>query len=255
MVASIAIAIAFASPGPANAAAKNPFVRGARADYQLGGAYAPDDGVTIVTRDRTEPSAGRFDICYINGFQAQTNERGWWESKHPELVLRGPNNKPVIDPNWDEAILDISSAGKRTKLTTIVKGWVMGCAKAGYEAVEFDNLDTFTRFPTRIKKADAVDMAKRLIAISKQAGLLVGQKNSAELVSQKLSFDFAVTESCEVFDECQSYLDRFGDRVIMIEYDREAFTRSCAAYPGRIILLADRLLAREGEPGHRRAFC
>jgi hypothetical protein len=249
------LAVALGTNGATAATTRpDPFRAGAKADYQLGGAYRPDDDVTIVTRDRTEPSAGRFDICYVNGFQAQPNERLWWERNHPDLLLR-ENNKPVVDPNWNEAILDISSANKRAQLSAIIGSWVRGCAKAGYEAVEFDNLDTFTRFPKRLTKANAIDMAKRLIALTKRAGLQVGQKNALELVPAGLPFDFVVTESCAVYDECDGYLKAFGDRVIMIEYDREAFRTSCTNYPTRILLLADRDLARQGGSSHVRSYC
>ncbi len=255
---AVALLVAIlSSPTTASATqrATNAFGPNARVDYQLGGAYPPALGVTIVTRDRTEPSAGRFDICYINGFQAQTNERAWWERHHPSLLLRDENNDTVVDPNWDEAILDISTLSKRRQLTTIVDRWVKGCAKAGYEAVEFDNLDTYTRFPEQLSEANAVDMATRLIGAAKRVGLQVGQKNAVELLNMNLRFDFAVTESCAFYEECEPYLTAFGERVIMIEYDRSAFTKSCRARPGRIILLADRYLAREGAPGHQRSYC
>ncbi len=233
----------------------NPFVANAKVDYQLGGAYVPAADVTIVTRDRTEPSAGRFDICYINGFQAQPNERQWWERNHPNLLLRDRDNHTVVDPNWDEAILDISTPAKRRQLTTIIDRWVKGCAESGYEAVEFDNLDSYTRFPKQLSEANAVDMAKRLIATAKRAGLQVGQKNAVELLDHNLRFDFAVTESCAFYNECKPYLTAFGNRVIMIEYDEPAFARSCLDHRNHVILLADQNLARQGAQGHLRTYC
>ena len=51
-----------------------PSVNGA-VDYQLGGAYPPPAGVTIVSRDRTaERADGVYTICYVNGFQIQPDE-------------------------------------------------------------------------------------------------------------------------------------------------------------------------------------
>ena len=49
---------------------------GGKLDYQLGGAYAPPAGVTIVSRDR-KAAPGRaalYNICYVNGFQIQPDE-------------------------------------------------------------------------------------------------------------------------------------------------------------------------------------
>ena len=48
---------------------------GGKLDYQLGGAYPPPAGVTIVSRDRNERRrAGLYNICYVNGFQIQPDE-------------------------------------------------------------------------------------------------------------------------------------------------------------------------------------
>ena len=59
-------------PGPAPVALPPP---NAGLDYQLGGAYPPPGDVKIVSRDRTDaPAPGLYNICYINGFQAQPNE-------------------------------------------------------------------------------------------------------------------------------------------------------------------------------------
>ena len=65
-------------------------------DYQLGGAYSPASGVTVVTRDMTStPAAGTYGICYINAFQTQGPARSWWLSKHPRLVLRDAQGQVI----------------------------------------------------------------------------------------------------------------------------------------------------------------
>jgi hypothetical protein len=57
-------------------------------DYQLGGAYDPPDGTTIVARDSTEqPAAVLYSICYLNGFQTQPQDADWWRASHPDLLL------------------------------------------------------------------------------------------------------------------------------------------------------------------------
>ncbi|MEZ4399256.1 MAG: hypothetical protein R3B06_04510 [Kofleriaceae bacterium] len=59
-------------------------------DYQLGGAYTPPAGVTLVSRDReATPAAGRYSICYVNGFQVQiAEEADWMTPQRTDLLLR-----------------------------------------------------------------------------------------------------------------------------------------------------------------------
>ena len=65
-------------------------------DYQLGGAYTPPAGVTIVSRDReAAPADGIYNICYVNGFQIQPAEESFWTSQHPDLILRDGNGTPI----------------------------------------------------------------------------------------------------------------------------------------------------------------
>ncbi len=227
----------------------------ARMDYQLGGAYPPATDVGIVTRDRNDLAAGRYDICYVNGFQAQADELGWWQENHPDLLLKNANGAAVIDQTWNEAILDISTQVKREQLSSVIEGWVRGCKTNGFEAVEFDNLDTYTRFPTYLTEANALDMANRLIMISHDAGLAVGQKNSVELTLKRPPFDFAVVESCSKYDECQGYFDAYGNNVLMIEYNATSFSKACTQFPQRTVLYADQNLVPKGSAGYRRQYC
>lgn len=58
-------------------------------DYQLGGAYAPESNVQIVTRDSGAAAlAGKYNICYVNGFQTQPQDKSFWETNYPNLLLR-----------------------------------------------------------------------------------------------------------------------------------------------------------------------
>ena len=108
-------------------------------DYQLGGAYPPPAGVTIVSRDReAAPAAGLYNICYVNGFQIQPGEASWWLANHGDLILRDGGGQPVIDPDWNEMLIDTSTAAKRTAVAAIVGDWIRGCDQAGFDAVEID---------------------------------------------------------------------------------------------------------------------
>jgi hypothetical protein len=45
-------------------------------DYQIGGAHTPPSGVRVVSRDRSSaPAPGLYNICYVNAFHAQPEER------------------------------------------------------------------------------------------------------------------------------------------------------------------------------------
>jgi hypothetical protein len=135
----------------------------ARFDYQIGGAYPPQPGVTVVARDRLDaPVSGIYNICYVNGFQAQTADEAWWLSDHPTLVLHDAAGRPVKDTQWNELILDIRTEPNRRALAQIVGPWLEGCGAAGFQGVDLDNLDTYDRSGGLITEDDAVAYARVL---------------------------------------------------------------------------------------------
>jgi hypothetical protein len=216
-------------------------------DYQLGGAYAPPSGVGIVSRDRTEaPAAGLYNICYVNGFQVQPGEEGDWPA---DLILRDNQGQPVIDPDWDEQLLDVSTSDKRTRIADVIEGWIDGCAQAGFDAVEVDNLDTYSRSGGRITQQNAVDFMALLSAHAHRKGLAIAQKNSTELLARRseLGTDFAVAEECSRYAECGDYVAAYGEHVLMIEYRRADFEQGCQAYGAtHSIVLRDLNLVPKG---------
>ena len=223
---------------------------GTDVDYQLGGAVDPPANVGIVVRDRTEPpAAGLFNVCYVNGFQTQPNEKKFW-ARHPELILRGANGKPVVDEAWGEFLLDVRTAAKRKALARIVGRWVRGCAHDGYAAVEYDNLDSFTRSDGLLKKRQAIRYAALLVDRAHRYGLAAGQKNLAGFDGTTIGYDFAVSEECGRYDECRRYVDDFGDQVLMIEYRFDDFSETCTAYGAtHAVVLRDRDLTPTGVHG------
>ena len=93
---------------------------GTDVDYQLGGAVTAPDHVGIVVRDReAAPQAGRFNVCYVNGFQTQPHEKAFWR-KRPALVLRDRSGEPVVDEAWGELLLDLRTREKRARIGRIV---------------------------------------------------------------------------------------------------------------------------------------
>ncbi|MFT4081434.1 MAG: endo alpha-1,4 polygalactosaminidase [Nocardioides sp.] len=202
-------------------------------DYQIGGAFKPAKRVRVVTRDRTAtPARGRYNVCYVNAFQTQPDERALWR-RHPGLILR-KNGTPVVDGAWDERLLDTGTARKRHRLLRIERRWVKGCAKAGFDAVEFDNLDSWQRSKRQLTKRDNVRFARLLVRAAHRHGLAAGQKNTVEVAGARLGFDFAVAEECARWHECAAYSREYHRRVLDVEYTRKGFRRACRNWGPRI---------------------
>lgn len=229
----------------------------APADYQLGGPYPPAPGVRIVARDRTAPPAGEYAICYVNAFQTQGQEVRWWRLRHPDLLLRRKGHM-VRDPGWpDEVLLDTRTPARRMALARIVGRWIDGCARDGFDAVELDNLDSWTRSRGLLRRADAVAYSRLLVRRGHDAGVAVAQKNTAELLGarDRVGWDFAVVEECQVYRECGRFERAYGTAMIEIEYDdaggRSGFAAACEQRGNRIaVVFRDRDLLPAGRPGH-----
>jgi hypothetical protein len=232
-------------------------------DYQLGGAYPPVADVRIEDRDRTaDPVPGRYNVCYVNAFQSQPDEADFWTQQHPDLVLRGDDGTPVVDPGYpDEYLFDLTTAAKRAAVAAIVGGWIRGCADDGFQAVEPDNLDAWTRSRGAYGEDEALAFAALLTPVAHDAGLAIGQKNAGDLGTRgrDVGFDFAVAEECQVYDECGDYTDVYGDEVIEIEYTdngEDAFAAACADHGDRIsVILRDRDVVPRGDPGYVYRAC
>ncbi len=218
-------------------------------DYQLGASYEPDAAVGTVVRDATrEPEPGLYSVCYVNGFQTQPGDLDWWLSEHPDLILRDDSGEPVVDPGWpDERLLDTSTADRRAAIAEILDETVESCAAKGFDAVEFDNLDSDLRSQGLLTVDDNLALAAELVEASHGHGLAAAQKNSSEVVERgrdEVGFDFAVAEDCAVWNECDSYTDAYGDDVLAVEYPRAledagmTFADACASEgaPSRMIL-------------------
>lgn len=229
---------ATASPGSPSLPPQN-----AGLDYQLGGGYAPPNGVGIVSRDRTDaPEPGLYNVCYVNGFQVQPGEEADWE---PDLLLRDASGEVVIDEDWDEALLDIGTADKRERIAEVVGDWIRGCKTDGFDAIEIDNLDTFTRSGDLVSEDDAVQFMALLSEAAHTAGLAIAQKNAVELVPRRaeMGTDFVVAEECNAWGECDGYIESYGAHVLMIEYAVEDFRIGCDRYGSEFsVVLRDRNL-------------
>jgi hypothetical protein len=214
------------------------------ADYQLGGPYEPASDVTVVVRDSTAaPAPGIYSVCYVNAFQSQPGEQ-----LDPDLLLQA-------DPQWpDEYLLDTS----RPQVTARARALVAGCAEAGFDAVELDNLDSWTRSDGQLDRQDTLAVAQDVTQAAHADGLAVGQKNTPDLTEDevaRIGFDFAVAEECHEYDECAAYTDLYGDQVIAIEYT--GTLADICADPDRPVMtsLRDRELTAPGSPEHVFEHC
>lgn len=231
-------------------------------DYQLGGSYAPPSGAGVVERDSTEPPApGRYGICYVNGFQSQPGAH--WPD---ELLLHRPSGELLVDPGWpDEHLFDISTPSHRAELARRQTVTIDHCQSAGFRAVEFDNLDSYTRSDGAITLDDAIAFARLLVQQAHAVGLAAAQKNTAELGTRgrdEIDFDFAITEECDQYRECDTFTRVYGNRVFDIEYTddlRGAIADICARIhattPAPNAIIRDRELLPQGSPGYAYSPC
>ena len=231
---------------------------GAGFDYQLGGASSVPEGVTVVARDSTESPAGAgYDICYVNAFQSQPADAELWRTERAQLLLRDAAGRPLVDPAWpDEYVLDTTTPLLRSGIVAMLGPRITACAEAGYQAVEFDNLDTYTRFPDRLTIEDNIALARSLADLAHSLGLAVGQKNAAAdsvRLRDEVGFDFAIAEDCAQFSECAAYVEAYGDLVFDIEYDASFLTAACEAVGSAIV--RDRGLVAADAEGYAFQSC
>lgn len=172
------------------------------------------------------------------------------------------------DPNWGgEYLIDISTPEKRQLAFEHVAPMIDACGERGFDAVEFDNLDSWTRFDETplagqvpFGRRAAVRYAELLTDHAHQVGLAVGQKNTTQLSRRTslrvVGFDFAIAEECGFYHECADYVAVFGDRVIVIEYTRRGFRAACRQFGDRLaIMRRDVLLQTPSSPDYRYRAC
>ena len=247
-------------PGSAPAGPEPP-PAGAGFDYQLGGDAPLPDGVTVVVRDWFAGTAapGAYSICYVNAFQTQPpddmdrpDEREGWPA---EVV------SDAEDPAWPgEFAIDLSSPELRAVAAAHVAAMLDECAAKGFQAVEFDNLDSFTRFPELgFDAPEAIGYVAELVAHAHSLGLAAGQKNAVEIAARARAtagFDFVVAEECGAYDECAGYTAVYGDQILAIEYTEDGFATACAAlHPAASVILRDVNLVLPDDPEYLRRTC
>ncbi|WSR61311.1 endo alpha-1,4 polygalactosaminidase [Streptomyces sp. NBC_01198] len=253
----MATAVPMLSPSSAGAAGTVTLPKAhAGFDYQIGGPYTPPAGVAVVSRDHdAAPAAGLYNICYVNAFQTQEGAESQWDA---DLLLHDAKGKIVKDPGWDEAVLDIRTAGNRQRIAAKVDGWIDQCAAAGYQAVEPDNFDTFDRFPSYLTQAQAEAYIQLLSAHAHLKRLAIAQKNTAELSGDHTvnGLDFAIAEECADYTECGDYTAAYGNHVIVIEYTAKGLKKACTSWGSTLsVVRRDVDVVPLGTSGYVRAAC
>ncbi len=233
-------------------------------DYQINGSYEPASDVEVISRDWFVSSADPdlYSICYVNAFQTQPDYdigRPDETSQWPALVVTD-----LEDPNWPgEFLIDISSETARITAASHMEQILDTCAAKGYDAIEFDNLDSWTRTTTGTGPwwdgDDAAAYARLLTDYTHSLGLAAAQKNSAELFDQDrhvtAGFDFAVSENCGQWNECQDYVDQYGSFVYDIEYTDGGFATACEMDEVVSVVRRDLNVEPTGATGHVYRVC
>ncbi|MFI6334336.1 endo alpha-1,4 polygalactosaminidase [Streptomyces sp. NPDC050535] len=244
------------SPSSANAAAVTLPPKHVRWDYQIGGAYPPPAGVRVVSRDwQDSPAPGVYNICNVNAFLVQEGAADEWDS---DLLLRDDAGKVVYDTDWNEAVLDIRTDAKRQRVAAQVNSWIDTCAAKGYKAVEPDNYDSFTRFPEYLQAGQAKALMKLLSTHAHQKGLAIAQKNTLDLVADRVSvgLDFAVVEGCGEWNECGQFADAFDNNVFIVEYTTKGLSQVCPDWSSTLsVIRRDELVVPKGTKGYVHQSC
>jgi hypothetical protein len=155
-------------------------------------------------------AAGAHAVCYVDA--------GTWENWRPDQN-QFPASALGKSNGWPgEKWLDI----RRPELAPILDARVAKCASAGFDAVEFDNVDGYTNstgFP--LTAADQLTFDQGLAAMAHSHNLSVGLKNDLDqLGALQNDFDFAINEQCFQYQECGTYSGWLaaGKAVVEVEY-------------------------------------
>jgi hypothetical protein len=165
---------------------------------------------------------GAKAICYVSA--------GTWENwradagQFPASVQGSKNGWP------GEKWLDIRQT---SILLPIMDARVQKCRQAGFDGVEWDNVDGYsnrTGFP--LTAQDQLTYNASLANLAHSYGLTVALKNDVEQVADLAPyFDYAVNEQCQQYNECGGYTTSFinaGKTVWQVEY-KLSQSKYCAA--------------------------
>lgn len=156
-------------------------------------------------------AAGRWVVCYLS---AGSDENWRPDSGQFTAADRGAALDGWVGERW----LAVGSANVRRVMAARLD---LARAK-GCDAVEPDNVDAFDNANgLGITAAQQLDYNRFLADEAHRRGLAVGLKNDLDQIPALVgSFDFAVNEQCNEYDECAAYAPFLAARkpVLVVEY-------------------------------------
>jgi hypothetical protein len=190
--------------------------------WQLQGTVNNSEPVLAYDIDGFENEASEVAVLHAKGIHVICYiDVGTWEqwrpdaSEFPGSVLGNSNGWP------GERYLDIADASVIEPI--MVKRFEM-CREKGFDAVEPDNMDTYeegSKTGFEITAGDQLTYDEWIAGEVHSLGMAVLQKNDGEqTASLEAHFDGALTEECNVYDECADFTPYLaeGKPVLNAEY-------------------------------------
>jgi S-formylglutathione hydrolase FrmB/endo-alpha-1,4-polygalactosaminidase (GH114 family) len=174
---------------------------------------------------------GAHAVCYLSAGTAEKFRPDYeryvrFDKRHGGRLLGKPFSDRFSNENW----LDIGDRANRRFVLRVMKQRTAKCAKAGFDAVEYDVVDAYAQGRRvtgfRITAAEQLAYDRALAKLAHSQGLAVGLKNDiGQLEELEPDFDFAVNEQCLQYHECtnnpppgyRAFLDA-GKAVFQVEY-------------------------------------
>ena len=167
------------------------------------------------SKDRVQKlhDAGRHVICYLSAGSVEN-----WRPDADDFpsYLIGKRLDGWAGERW----LDIRRVAK---LKTLMTERVEMCARKGFDAVEFDNVEAYANDSGfDLSGSDQKAYNLMLAGLAHDQGLAVGLKNDlGQVKALEPAFDFAVNEECFSYDECNKLAPfiNAGKAVFHVEYE------------------------------------
>ena len=201
--------------------------------------YDPSGSTPNAAGVRAIRRAGGIAICYVDA--------GTWESWRPD-ARAFPTSVLGRGNGWPgERWLDIRQS---KVLLAIMARRVALCRRAGFQAVDFDNVDAYdntTGFP--LTAAEQISYDEALANLAHRDHMAVGLKNdSAQARALEPWFNFAIDEQCVRYHLCAALTPflRAAKPVYDVEYVGNPSTLCQAALRGIDVIL--KALSLEAKP-------
>ena len=194
-------------------------------------SIAGDEGVLNARAVDAIHAVGGHALCYVNAGTAEKFRPDYRKYVKFDRKVGGRLiGKPFSDRFSNENWLDLGPKRHRKFVLKRVETRTKLCAKAGFDAVEYDVVDAYAQGRQvtgfRMTAREQLTYNRAIARIAHQEGLAVGLKNDlGQLKQLEPSFDFALNEQCLQYEECtnnpppgyRAFLDA-GKAVFVVEY-------------------------------------